>query len=378
MRVDEIRWDNLTRLLEQVFIEKEVSRKALSGKVGVRNSTLSYLLGSLKEFGMVKIKNVSYGRGRPNQMISLNPEYGNVMGIKIGRESLSATVFDFSLSEVESIVIPFDGTDNLEEDIIQEIQKLILNHRPLTLGFAVSGTIDLKEKEVFSSPILNLREFKLQEMLKTRGLDFLLFNDVDALHVGQMVESGVFDRTSLTVTFGIGIGASFFDGEDILTSGDGKSIFELGHMAYDPDGEPCYCGRRGCLETVASEYSLIAERPSIKMFVENFGNYREEIKKIRTAAKSGKKKNVYKPVLKKLGRAISNILLLLRPSLVWIGGEGLVSNWIFEEIKAEILAQIPEEWGYLPEVKKIKSVQGWQRGAAFLALRHFIRNKLKE
>ncbi|OAA30143.1 hypothetical protein AT15_01095 [Kosmotoga arenicorallina S304] len=375
--MDEIRWDNLTRLLEQVFIEKEVSRKTLSKKVGVRNSTLSYLLRSLIRFGMVNIKNVSYGRGRPNQMISLNPQYGNVMGIKIGRESLNATVFDFSLSEVESIVIPFDNTDNLEKNIVREMQNLILNYRPLTMGFAVSGTVDLKEKEIFSSPILNLKEFDLKEVLKARGLDFLIFNDVDALHVGQMVESGIFDRTSLTVTFGVGIGASFFDGEDILTSGDGKSTFELGHMTADPDGAPCYCGRKGCIETVASEYSLIGNKPSIKEFVEKFGDYREEIKEIRSAAKAGKGRGLYKPVLRKLGCAISDISLLLRPSLIWIGGEGLVSKWIFDEIKSEILAQIPEGWGYLPEIRLVKSVQGWQRGAAFLALRHYIREKLK-
>ncbi|AKI98110.1 ROK family protein [Kosmotoga pacifica] len=378
MRVDEIRWDNLTRLLEQVFVEKEVPRSALAKKVGVRNSTLSYLLDSLKKLGMVKVKNIPSGRGRPNQWISLDPEYGNVMGIKIGRESLKATVFDFSLSEVETIVIPFDGIEDLGSHITQELRKLFLNYRPLTLGFAISGTIDLKKGEIFDSPILKLKEFKFQEALKSRGIDFLLCNDVDALHVGQMLESGIFDRPSLTVTFGVGIGASFFDGEDILTSGDGKTIFELGHMTYDPEGEPCYCGRRGCLETVASEYSLIDDRPPIKEFIEHFGEYREIITQIRKLAARGENRENYQPVLKKLSQSIANISLLLRPSLVWIGGEGLVSNWIFEDIKAEMIAQIPEDWGYFPEVRKIGSAQGWQRGAAFLALRHYIRKKLKK
>ena len=58
------------------------------------------------------------------------------------------------------------------------------------------------------------------------------------------------------IRVGRGIGAGLIlNGE--LFHGDGFGAGEIGHVTVDPEGEPCRCGRRGCLETVASTRAML-------------------------------------------------------------------------------------------------------------------------
>lgn len=62
-------------------------------------------------------------------------------------------------------------------------------------------------------------------------------------------------RDGLYVTVGTGIGAGLvLDGR--LVRGRRGWVGELGHLTVEPEGEPCGCGRRGCLQTVASGRAL--------------------------------------------------------------------------------------------------------------------------
>jgi glucokinase len=62
-------------------------------------------------------------------------------------------------------------------------------------------------------------------------------------------------RSALFVPVGTGIAAALmFDGR--VHSGALRSAGELGHLVVRPGGEPCPCGNRGCLETLASAGAL--------------------------------------------------------------------------------------------------------------------------
>ena len=73
-------------------------------------------------------------------------------------------------------------------------------------------------------------------------------NDANAAALGELTAGGPADRSLLTVKIGQGVGAGLvLDGH--LVVGDRFAAGEIGHVVVDPDGEPCACGRTGCLET---------------------------------------------------------------------------------------------------------------------------------
>ena len=84
----------------------------------------------------------------------------------------------------------------------------------------------------------------------------MLENDADAAVLGECwVGAGRGFDPVVMLTFGTGVGgAALFGGR--LHRGVGGEHPELGHLAVAPDGPVCYCGIRGCLESLASGTAL--------------------------------------------------------------------------------------------------------------------------
>lgn len=92
------------------------------------------------------------------------------------------------------------------------------------------------------------------------GLPVWLENDADTAAFGEY-HFGAGERSERLVmlTFGTGVGgAAVFDGEIYRGAGGGHP--ELGHLPVSNDGPPCYCGRRGCVESFASGPAICALR----------------------------------------------------------------------------------------------------------------------
>ena len=93
-------------------------------------------------------------------------------------------------------------------------------------------------------------------MLSQRtGLPAIVDNDVNALAIAAQLYENTLPGDVALVTIGFGIGCAFAMGSQIYRGAHGGAG-ELGHTVVDPDGEPCVCGLRGCLETLISDNAL--------------------------------------------------------------------------------------------------------------------------
>lgn len=87
---------------------------------------------------------------------------------------------------------------------------------------------------------------------ETFGVPVVLENDADAAAVGEYrFGAGMGASPLVMITLGTGVGgATLVDGE--IHRGVSGEHPELGHVPVLPDGSECYCGRRGCWESLAS------------------------------------------------------------------------------------------------------------------------------
>jgi predicted NBD/HSP70 family sugar kinase len=84
---------------------------------------------------------------------------------------------------------------------------------------------------------------------EAHGLPTHVLNDANAAVLGELQFGQLEAANLLLVKVGLGVGAGLvLDGH--LVEGDSSAAGEIGHVVVDPDGEPCACGNRGCLETV--------------------------------------------------------------------------------------------------------------------------------
>jgi glucokinase len=84
------------------------------------------------------------------------------------------------------------------------------------------------------------------------SLPVRLENDADAAVLGEALAGAARGGgTAAMLTFGTGVGGGVLVDDAVYRGRDGVHP-ELGHLAVDGDGAPCYCGARGCLESIAS------------------------------------------------------------------------------------------------------------------------------
>ena len=83
-----------------------------------------------------------------------------------------------------------------------------------------------------------------------------LVNDADAALLGEALAGAARGaRVAVMLTIGTGIGgAALIDGAILRGAAGGHP--EIGHMIVDPAGPDCYCGSRGCLESLAAGPAL--------------------------------------------------------------------------------------------------------------------------
>ncbi len=122
------------------------------------------------------------------------------------------------------------------------------------LGVSCGGPLDSKTGVVYSPPNLPAWDaVPLRALLQAEfGLPTFVENDANATALAEHrwgAGRGCSDMAFLTM--GTGIGAGLILGGR-LHRGRGDLAGEIGHATILPDGPPCPCGKRGCLETLAS------------------------------------------------------------------------------------------------------------------------------
>ena len=88
------------------------------------------------------------------------------------------------------------------------------------------------------------------------GLAVMRENDANCAALGEYWTTGSASQDFVTFYMAHGIGCGIVMSGSIYRGASGNAG-EIGHMLADPNGRPCWCGRRGCLETVASPRAII-------------------------------------------------------------------------------------------------------------------------
>jgi glucokinase len=129
---------------------------------------------------------------------------------------------------------------------------------PEGIGIGCTGPVDPITGEI--GKVANLPGWHgcriVEEITSRIGMRTVMENDADAAALAEATwGSGRGVERFLYITLSTGIGAGFLLGSNVYR-GAGGSHPEMGHHAIDPAGPPCYCGARGCWESLASGNAL--------------------------------------------------------------------------------------------------------------------------
>ncbi len=160
-------------------------------------------------------------------------------------------------------------------------------------------------------------------------------NDADAAALGEYAwGAGCGTQRFIYVTVSTGIGGGLvFDGR--LYRGVEGAHPEIGHHVLDPAGPACFCGARGCWESLASGPALARRgRCATAREVCEAASHGEP-----TAQAAVLQEGVY------LGLGLANLITLFVPEVIALGG-GVMQNW--ELFRAEAVRTIQSMCGLVP------------------------------
>jgi predicted NBD/HSP70 family sugar kinase len=247
---------NRRLLLRTLFRDGPLSRADLARSTHLTRVTASDLVAELLDEGLVEElgTRVDQGVGKPATLVGIVADARLVLSLDVsGDEEFRAALVDLSGKIVDRAAAAHG--DCTGQDAVDLAARLLADlaeraQRPL-LGVAVGspGIVD-PAGVVLQAPNLGWEGVDIGEVLRTRlgGLPTYVANDANAAALAELILGGPPERSLLLVRIGHGVGAGVvIDGN--LVVGDRFAAGEIGHVVVDPRGEPCACGRRGCLET---------------------------------------------------------------------------------------------------------------------------------
>jgi glucokinase len=183
------------------------------------------------------------------------------LGIDIGGTTTSFGFVDRSGKLLSTVTIPTEAQDPAEA-LVARLHLRIEEARaglPPLVGIGIGAPNANHHKGTIERAVnLNWGESVDFVGLVRRHWDLpvTITNDANAAAIGEMLFGNAKGmKDFIVITLGTGLGSGFVvDGR--LLYGSTGFAGEIGHVVVDPEGRPCGCGKRGCLETYVSATGL--------------------------------------------------------------------------------------------------------------------------
>lgn len=249
-------------VMEAIRLHGRLTRADLSRLTALTPQTISNITSELQGLGFLQALAPSKGqRGQPATPFVIDPDGAYSLGLQIDQTRMVAVLVDLSGRVRARTERPVDRpTPEQALPAIQEVVDLLRRDaaidasRVLGLGLAVPGPFGVEGLSAVGPTTLpGWQDLSIAAPIsRALGLPVIMENDATAAAIGERLHGVARTLRSFTYLFiGTGLGAGLFqDGH--LVKGAGHNAGEVGHMIVVPDGRPCPCGNRGCLERYVS------------------------------------------------------------------------------------------------------------------------------
>jgi len=324
-------------MLRYLYEERFVSAAEVSQKISVSLPTTKTLLDELIALGAAMTSGIGDSRGgRKPALYSLVAGAFYVITIGIEHYSAKIAIFDSHnelVTEIRTVQTNLNHPDLAEKlhDVSMELihEARIDDSKIVAVGVYMPGLVN--SATGINYAIKNEAYQNIGKTLKKRfGKTIYIDNDARMQALGEFIFGKAKDsRNALVINWSWGLGLGMIlNGQ--LYGGSTGFAGEFGHIKLEENGVLCYCGKRGCLETIASSQSILnmaisgIENGTISQlttrFSENLSSLMPE--DVVNAARAGDEFSI--SILNKVGnsfgKGLAILIQLLNPEIIVLGG----------------------------------------------------------
>jgi len=362
------------KVLSLLYKHGSMAGTSIGSRIGVSLPTAIALINELLEKKLIESCGHGVSRGGRKPVIyRLAAGSFNVIACELGRYKARIVLYDAhnkAVSSVSTIETHIDDKE-LADKIYKASQDLILENnideqRIFGVGVTMPGLID--EVNGINYTIKAPKFRNIRERLEQKFQKWVYVNnDARMQAYGEYVfgkAKGHPNALIINWSWGIGLGM-IFDGK--LYNGATGFAGELSHTKFVEDGDLCICGKRGCLETIASSNYLVKmgksaiNQGTVSQLTQRFKGRADELRPedVIEAAKLGDEFSIslLSEVGKALGAGLAFSIQLLNPEIIVLGGviseagrfilapiQQSLNKHCIEQISSNVKIVISENW----------------------------------
>ncbi|MGH9469033.1 MAG: ROK family protein [Terriglobia bacterium] len=349
-------------LFWEIFFRRRAIRSELERDFRVSAATISRSIEALLSSHLIAETStiVSY-RGRPPALLQVNPELAVIGGLEFDRERITAVATDMAGNLLGRGAVDASPSDPVARTLRASRRVVrsaladagVRATRLSRLGVGYTGRLDFRNDfhlDWEGMPHWGQVNF-LEVLKKTFQLEITLGDRAQAVAFAHHLlwPDHLRHRNALYVHVGSGIGAGvLIDGR--IFRGTTCNSGEIGHMVIDRDGPPCKCGKKGCLEALASLPATMSRARAV--FAQRADGPAHAFAKAPSKltptalvqlarAGDGVARGVIEESGKALGIGIANAVQILNPSLVVLAGSfaNLARDFLLDAVSRAIRDQ---------------------------------------
>ncbi len=343
---------NKNRIINLLYINKTLTNAYLVKETGLSLPTVSSLLAELSEENFIEIQGAgeSSGGRRPN-LVGLTNDAFYSIAVDIERYTAKIALLNSNndiLGEIKQFDINIydkEETVNILANNINDFLENLSSNKNRLIGIGISLPGLINSEKGINYNFLNFDKISVSELLqKKTGQPVFIINDAQARALAELRYGKARNaKNALVIYLGTGLGTGLIiDGK--IYKGSTGFAGEFSHVPVVDNGILCHCGKRGCLETIASGAALERlakeglERGEDSELINYLDKEKNRIKYMDIINSALKGDSFAIEILSKvgaeLGRGIAMLIQILNPELIIFGGQ---------MIKAGHLLTIPIE-----------------------------------
>src|SRR5476651_71505 len=366
------------RILGAIAASDGLSRTDLVQLSGMSKAAVSGVVREMIDAGFLfEAETVpGAGQGRPSVRLMVHPDGAYFAGVSLLQNPAHMVLINLNGDILSRVTFPLSTVpQQLADDIAAALPVLLEHHagageKLLGLGVTLSGFIDAHQSTCVQSALLGWRDVPLAALVsETTGMNVAIENDAKALAVSEKRFGHARELSSFTlVSHGAGIGSAHFIAGNLYRGAHGGAG-EIAHSTIELNGTPCRCGKRGCLDTIASLNAIAAMATAERLEATTIGALEQQAMQGQTAAI-----RILHRAGSALGLAVSLLIQINDPDLILIAHQdadfsGLFGTVVHQSIEANVL---PGNAGKTPVRTFTLNDDTWARAAASIAAHRFL------
>ncbi|NDK97946.1 ROK family transcriptional regulator [Photorhabdus bodei] len=258
--IDQIKQINIGTVYRLIDQYGPISRIELSKKAQLAPASITKIVRELVDAHLVmETEFLDLGfRGRPATGLKLDSESWHFLCVSINLGSLILGLRDLSSKLIVEDVLPLPANKEKSflDSIIDEIDAFFGRYqsrleRLTAISMTVNAIVDPTQGLIHNFPYYQVQELPIGEYLHRRtGLPVFLQHEITAWTIAESLYGTAKNcQNVIQMVIDEHVGVGVIIAGQTLHAGN-RGVMEVGHIQAEPDGERCYCGNVGCLETV--------------------------------------------------------------------------------------------------------------------------------